>query len=205
VPTHLSKFFRQRRLDLGLRLPDVARRCGYQNLSKGSNKIDRFENTGEVHPALYVKLVAALGIDQETCDRLNEEDRRQARREWLEYINEPVEPTLVFRALPGAYFGKDLPEGCDTIEEMEAFASDFARRSGKLVWLMVSRKLTIRFGTAGEKISVEEATPDHPNAPYMRLKGSRRPFLFGCYGGGGLTLKPLPQAPKVPSDPTNDH
>lgn len=204
MSTHLSRFFRQRRIALGLRLSDAARRCGYKNVSKGSNRIDRFENTGEIHVLLYPKLAAALGIDQETCDRLNAEDAKQARREWLEYINTPVEPTLVFRALPGAYFGRDLPEGCDTIEQMEAFASDFARRSGKLVWLIVSRKLTIRFDTDGSKISVEEATPDHPNAPFMCLRGSRRPFLFGCYGGGGLTLKPLPQPPKVAPDPADN-
>ena len=137
MPTHLSRFFRQRRLDLGLRLPDVARRCGYTNLSRGSNRIDRFEQNGDVHPELYVKLIAALEIDQATCDRLNEHDKQQARREWLEYINTPVQSHIVFRALPGVFIGKDLPEGCDTIEAMEAFASDFARRSGKLVWLIV--------------------------------------------------------------------
>ncbi|NLF69661.1 MAG: helix-turn-helix domain-containing protein [Candidatus Anammoximicrobium sp.] len=200
MPTHLSKFFRQRRIALGLRLSDLARRCGYQNLSKGSNRIDRFENTGEIHVLLYPKLADALGIDRETCERLNEEDRQQARREWLEYINTPVEPTLVVRALPGCFIGRDLPEDCTTIDQMEQFASDLARRFHKMVWLVVSRKLTIRFNEDGSKHSVEEATPDHPNAPFMRLKGSKRPFLFGCYGGGGLTLKPLPQAPKVPSD-----
>jgi hypothetical protein len=200
VPTHLSKFFRQRRIQLGLRLPDVARRCDYKNLSKGSNRIDRFEQSGEVHPDLYVKLVAALSIDQETCDRLNAMDAEQARRQWLDFVSTPVEPHLVVRAIPGVFIGQDLPEDCTTIDQMEAFASELAGRFHKMVWLVVSRKLTIRFNEDGSKRSVEEATPDHPNAPYMRLKGSRRPFLFGCSCGGGLTLRPLPQAPKVPSD-----
>lgn len=200
MSTHLSCHFRQRRIALGLRLPDVARRCGYKNLSKGSNKIDRFEQTGEIHVGLYPKLVAALGIDQETCDRLNEQDRQQARREWLDYINEPVDPTLVVRALPGVFFEKPLPEGCTTIEQMEAFASELAGKFHKLVWLVVSRKLTIRFNADGSKRSVEEATPDHPNSPWMRLKRRKgRPFLFGCEGAG-LTLKPLPQVPKEQSD-----
>ena len=200
VSTHLSRHFHQRRLDLGLRLPDVARRCGYKNLLQGSNTIDRFEPTGEIHVLLYPKLVAALGIEQETCDRLNERDAEQARREWLEYINEPIEPHLVVRALPGVFLEKPLPEDCTTIEQMEAFASELAGKFRKMVWLVVSRKLTIRFNEDGSKRSVEEATPDHPNSPSMRLKGRKgRPFLFGC-NGAGLTLKPLPQAPKVPPD-----
>lgn len=203
MSTNLSRFFKQKRIALGLRLPDVARRCGYTNLSRGSNRIDRFEQTGDIHPDLYVKLAVALDIDQATCDRLNAEDAQQARREWLEYINEPIEPHIVFRAIPGVFIGKDLPEGCETIEEMEEAASDFARRSGKLVWLVVSRKLTIRFNEDGSKRSVEEATPDHPNSPWMRLRGRKgRPFLFGC-DGGGLTLRPLPQAPQVPNEPDN--
>ena len=98
----------------------------------------------------------------------------------------PSKATSFFRAIPGVFIGKDLPEGCETIEEMEEAASDFARRSGKLVWLIVSRKLTIRFNEDGSKRSVEEATPDHPNAPFMRLKKGRTPFLFGCTDGGGL-------------------
>ena len=204
MSTHLSNFFKQKRIALGLRLPDVARRCGYQNVSKGSNRIDRFEQTGDVHPILYVKLAAALGIDAETCDRLNGEDARQARREWLEYINTPIESHIVFRAIPGVFIGKDLPEGCETIEEMEEAASDFARRSGTLMWLIVSRKLTIRFDTDGSKMSVEEATPDHPNSPSMRLKKGRTPFLFGCTDGGGLRLRPLPQAPKIESVSNDD-
>ena len=199
MSTNLSRFFKQKRIALGLRLPDVARRCGYTNLSRGSNRIDRFEQGGEIHPDLYVKLAAALGIDEQTCDRLNAEDAQQARREWLAYINEPIEPHIVFRAIPGVFIGKDLPEGCETIEEMEASASDFARRSGKLVWLIVSRKLSIRYNTDGSQRSVEEATPDHPNTPTMRLKKKGRPFLFGC-DGGGLTLRPLAQAPHVPPD-----
>lgn len=173
-------------------------------MAKGCNRIKRFEETGEIHVGLYPKLVAALGIDAETCDRLNAEDAQQARREWLEFISTPIEPHLVFRAIPGVFIGKNLPEDCTTIEEMEAFASDFARRSHKLVWLIVSRKLTIRFNEDGSKRSVEEATPDHANSPSMRLKRKGRPFLFGCDGGGRLTLKPLQQPPKVVQEQSDD-
>ena len=203
MSTHLSRHFRQRRLDLGLRLPDVARRCGYRNLAKGCNRIDRFENTGEVHLQLYPKLVVALGIDGEVCDRLNEQDRQQARRDWLEYLATPIKPHLVFRAIPGVFFGKDIPEDCTTIDEMEAFVADFIRRSHKETWLVVNRKLTIRFARDGSKISVDEATPDHPNAPYMRLKKGRTPFLFGS-DGGGVPLKSIQQPPQFASESTDN-
>ena len=203
MSTHLSRHFRQRRLDLGLRLPDVARRCGYQNIAKGCNRIDRFEKSGEIHPQLYIKLAAALEIDPATCDRLNELDKQQARKEWLEFINEPIEPHIVFRAIPGVFFGKDLPDNCATVEEMEAFASEFARKYHKMVWLILSRKLTIRYNDDGTKRSVDEATPDHPNAPYMRLKRGRTPFLFGC-DGGGLSLRPIQRPPKLAAESDDD-
>ena len=159
------------------------------------------EQTGEIHVGLYAKLVAALGIDQEICDRLNEEDRQQARRDWLEYINTPIKPHLVFRAIPGVIFGKDLPEECTTIEQMEAFASDFAGKHSKMTWLVVSRKLTIHYDESGHKVSVDEATTDHPNSPYMQLKRGR-PFLFGC--DGGLSVKPLQQPPRIPQEQADD-
>jgi hypothetical protein len=202
MSTNLSRFFRQRRLDLGLRLPDVARRCGYQNLSKGSNKINRFEESGEIHVGLYPKLATALGIDQITCDRLNEEDRQQARRDWLDYLATPIKPYLAFRAIPGVFFSKNIPEGCTTIEEMEAFATEFIGRGHKETWLVVSRKLTIRFARDGSKISVDEATPDCPNAPVMRLKKGRTPFLFGC--DSGASVKPLQKMPRLPQEQADD-
>lgn len=203
VSTNLSRFFKQRRIDLSLRLSDVARRCGYTNVTKGCNKINRFEESGEIHVGLYPKLVAALGIDQATCDRLNEKDKQQARRDWLDYLATPIKPHLVFRAIPGVFFGKDIPEGCDTIEEMEAFATEFIRRAHKETWLVVSRKLTIRFDRNGSKISVDEATPDHPNAPFMRLKKGRTPFLFGC-DSGGASVKPLQQPPRLSQEQADD-
>ena len=195
MSTNLSRFFRQRRLDLGLRLPDAARMCGYQNLGRGSNRIDRFEQTGEIHVGLYPKLVAALGIDQEICDRLNEEDRQQARRVWLEYINTPIKPHVVFRAIPCVFIRKELPEECKTIEEMESFASEYASDIRKKVWLVVSRKLTIHYDESGHKV----ATTDHPNSPHMQLKRGR-PFLFGC--DGGLSVKPQP--PRLPQEQADD-
>ena len=49
---------------------------GYQNVSKGTRRIDKFEKFGQIHEDLLAKLAAALEIDDHTVARLIEEDRQ---------------------------------------------------------------------------------------------------------------------------------
>jgi hypothetical protein len=64
MTTHVAKFFRKKRLSLGLKLSQVALRVGYRrterSLSHGCNRLHRFETTGETDSRLFRKLISAL-------------------------------------------------------------------------------------------------------------------------------------------------
>ena len=183
MSTHLSRFFRERRIELGLRHGEVAGRMGYKSIVGTANKIVRFEETGDILAAAFAKLAAVLGIDTETIERLVELDRRAYLQAWTAWANEPVEPEIVFRAIPGVFAGHPLPAHLHTTEEMEEYTQDFAIRYHKKTWLVLSRKLRVYFDEDGTK-SVQEAAPGEINGPWMRLGSSQKKFLFG---GEGIT------------------
>ena len=183
MSTHLSRFFRERRIDLGLRPGDVARRMGYKSLHGACNKLIYFEERGDIPVDLFRKLAVALRIDDEIITGLIEQDRREYLAQWTAWANEPVEPEIVFRAIPGVFAGHPIPEHLKTTEEMEQYAQAFAIQNHKKTWLVLSRKLRVYFDEEGTK-SVQEAAPAECNGPYMRLGSSKKRFLFG---GSGIT------------------
>lgn len=190
MATILSNYFRQRRLALGLRYGEVARRMGYKSIVGTANKIVMFEQRGDILAAVFNKLAAVLGIDDATIQRLTEEDRRHYLVEWTTWANVPVEPEIVFRAIPGVFAGHPIPEHLKTTEEMEQYAQAFATKYHKKTWLVLSRKLRVYFDEDGTK-SVQESAPGECNGPYMRLGTSRKKFLFG--GSQGITPITEPQ------------
>jgi len=159
MATNLSSYFPRTPLALGLRPGDVVRRMGYKSIAGTANKIIRFEETGDVLADLFTKLAIALGIGQPTIDGLVEEDRRKYLQEWNAWANEPVEPKIIFRAIPGVFLGHPIPEDLKTPEEMEQYAADFAKRTHAKTWLVLSRRLRIYFTEDGTKREVQEAAP----------------------------------------------
>jgi hypothetical protein len=107
MPTNLSSLFKQRRLARGLSVSQLARQCQYRNLSKGCRKIYGFESDGEIERGLFTKLAAILEVDHETITRLAEQDRVEFIRRWNEWADEPIEPYLAIRAIPGVIISKD--------------------------------------------------------------------------------------------------
>jgi hypothetical protein len=190
MATNLSRFFRQRRLAFGLRPGAVAQRMGYKSIVGAANKIVRFEETGEILAAVLVKLAAVLEIDHSTIQRLMDEDRRQFLNDWNRWADEPIEPHVIFRAIPGVMVSKDIPSDLRTQEEMEAFAADIAQRFGKKVWLVLSRRKRIYFDESAIARSVQEARPGQCNGPFMRLGSSKKRFLFTA-DSNGLGTRPL--------------
>lgn len=169
MATHLSDHFRQRRLELGLSLGQLAAQCGYRNLSKGANRIASFEQTGNAHPDLLRKLSAALEIDPETVRHLNVEDYR----EWEQWVDAPVKPRLVVRIYACFYNPWPVPDRIKTQHEAEEYAAEIARTHGKKVALVWSRRLTIYFDEDGQKGTVSEAKPGEPNTPWVQIGGTR--------------------------------
>lgn len=198
MSTHLSRFFKSRRLALGLRPGQVAERTGHRKC-KTANLICLFEERGDLDPRLFPKLQAALGATDTEVEELLEQDRREHFEAWLEWVNEPVEPELIVRAIPGFFLGHKLPEGLESLEQMEQYASSFAKKWHKMVWLTPgTRRFTVRFDEDGNKLCVTEAAPDTVTTPWMRLAKGRQKFLFGLGGGGGMNMKLLDQ-PQLPT------
>ena len=163
-----------------------------------------FEERGDLDPRLFLKLQAALGITDAEVEEQIEKDRREHFEAFLEWVSEPIAPNLIVRAIPGFFVGHQLPEGLESLEEMEAYASQFAKRFHKMVWLCPgTRKFTVRFDVDGSKICVVEATPDSIATPWMRLGKGRKKFLFGSENGGisGMKMLDQPQLPGPKQQP----
>jgi hypothetical protein len=152
MTTHMAKHFRKRRVEMRLSLAQLARMLGYVNISKGYRKIDAFERTGRCHPVLFGKLTAALGIDETTRRRLAYEDYK----EWLAALANPPTPYLLRSPIRGCI---GLPEELTTVEEMERYAADHARRHRTDVWLVLGRRIRVRFAKDGSLKEVVEAQP----------------------------------------------
>lgn len=169
VATHISKHFKQRRIELGLSLGQLAELCDYTNLSKGANRIATFERTGNAHHDLFRKMAAALEIDSATVRRFAAEDHR----EWKQWADTPVKPRLVVRLLACVYNPWPLPDHIKTQEQAEEHAAQIARTQRRKVALIWSRRLTAYFDEDGQKSSTEEAKPGEPNSPWVQIGGKR--------------------------------
>ncbi len=142
--TVLSEHFRHVREKERIPLSTLARVLGYSNLSKGANRIRRFEETGELPPYLLLPLATALGISLATLRDLKAQER-QAREQWA---SEPVDPYLVIRLMPAICGKKELPKGISR-ERAERTASVIARRRKMKVALIWDRKTSIPYDEHG--------------------------------------------------------
>jgi len=159
---------------------DVARLLGYVNVTKGSNKVIKFERDGNIKPDLFHKLATVLEISDDDIRRSIEADKA----EWERWADEPIEPHLVGRIMPAVYSTKQIPpELQGSREAMEQFASEFARERKWRVWLVLSKRTRIWFNEQGKRTGQTEDTFEESFGPYMRLGGKR--FLLGLLNGGG--------------------
>lgn len=175
---HLGKYFREQRVQQDLSLGQLARMVGYNNLSKGSNKIVRFEREGVITEELLARLADVLHIDFATVESLIEQDRQDRLRQWEEWVSQPVPMQLIAKIIPAVYSGVSLPKEIITPEQAEAFAVEYARQNRRQVCLALSRRLSVWIDAEGNVYARTTATPDEPNVPFMQLKGSGRRFLF---------------------------
>jgi hypothetical protein len=143
-----------------LSLAQLAKIVGYTNVSKGYRKIDDFERTGQCHPDLFAKLSAALGIDEATRNRLAYEDYK----DWLRTSANPPTPYMLRPGLRGCI---GLPQEVTTVEEMERYAADYARRHNVPVCLVLDKRIYVRFGADGSLLDIGEALP--PENPRGKL------------------------------------
>lgn len=165
--------FEKRRREKGISLGVLARRCGYQNTSRGSNRVKNFFETGRIHQELFGKLAEALGIDQDEIERLREGDHREFER-WLDI---PIRPYLVVRIMAAVYCPKAIPDEVVTEDELKRYAARVAVDKRMRVALVVSRRLTIYFDKDGKETGYCEPIPGEPNVPYSTMRGRKVEFL----------------------------
>lgn len=148
MQSELARHFSTVRRNKGIGLPQLARMIGYRNLSKGCRRIDNFEKFGQVHEQLLPKLAAALGIDSEAVAHLIDEDRQRYLREWEQWANIPIRPSIVLGHIGGIGWSEPLPEGISQ-ESAEECASAVAKRRNRPICLVMSRRLSIQFDAEG--------------------------------------------------------
>ena len=168
--SHLSQLFRQRRLEKKFGFGEVARRCGYRNVSKGCNRIQKFEDGDEIDTELFQKLAAVLDISDADIARSIEADKA----EWEQWVDEPIEPYLVLRLMAAFYSHKSIPPNIHTDQEaMKQFASDFSKEKRLRVCLVLSRRVRVWFDRDGGVERTTKDTFEKSNAPYMKLGGKK--------------------------------
>jgi hypothetical protein len=168
--SHLSQFFRQCRLGKKLGFGEVARRCGYKNITKGCNRIQKFEDGDEIDTELFRKIAAVLDISDADIARCIEADKA----DWERWVDAPIEPYLVLRLMAAFYSHTSIPtELHSNREAMEKFASDFSKEKRLRVCLVLSRRLRIWFDRDGGVERTTEDSFEKSHAPYMKLGGKK--------------------------------
>ena len=170
--THLSRYFKQLRLDKRLGYGDVARLCGHKNVVKGANKIIRFEERGSIHPDLFDKLKSVLDADDARVDELILQDQEAYCRAWHERAIEPV-VMIVFCRPTTAYSPRwRVPSEITTEEEAVVWASEQAKSRQKPLTLRVNRSEAIRIDENGE-IENRKSLPLKVELPYLQIRKTR--------------------------------
>ena len=197
----LERHFESERLRQGVTLNELARRCGYQNVTKGCNRIRRFEESGRIDEALLLKLAEQLSIEHSTIRELMRQDREEFVANWNAWADEPVPMKIVIRWIPAVYSGRSVPPAITTQEEAEHFTSEQARHWKKKICLVISRRQSVWFDEHGQVNCRATATPDDGlNQPWMSVgRGKRRPFLLSepesreaTTGRSQLAWQPIP-------------
>ena len=170
MTTKLANYIKQERIKQKLNYAEVSRKMGYKNLNKGMRRIIDLEREGKFHPEVLDRIIDALNLDKEYIDQLIEEDFEQQKREFEEWVNEPVNMTYTIRIMPTIYLTYDLPTNINTEDEAVAFCCAQAKEKRKLIWLSPSRKVTIFISKDGEVTGRKETTIDEIDLPYMRIK-----------------------------------
>lgn len=174
--THLGDFLKARREERGWTLGDVARRLGYANVTKGARRLHLMEKGEAVFPDLLEKLVPLLGIDPAQVEELHAQDSREYVAAWERWADEPVPIQIVVRCIPGVFGNHAVPAELTTPEEVVAYAQEYARRIGKKVFVVLSRRVTVSINESGEVSGRHEATPDIDPRPCMRV--GNKPFVL---------------------------
>lgn len=180
----LGEWFWSTRGGHGWPLAEVARRLGYENVSKGCNKVLRLEREGVADDDFLRRLAAVLGICEGVVVYLTRQDRLSYLAAWEEWADQPVPPSVVVRAVPGFMLGVPVPADATTPEAVVAFAQAHAARLRSKVFVALSRRESVGVTEAGDINGQFHTRPDTDPCPLLSV--GRRRFLFRVGGFGAV-------------------
>ena len=151
-----------------------------RNIRIGAPVMARPESSGKVAHDLLAKLITILEVTPDEVRRSTAEDYRQ----WLSWANEPIRPYLVAKLMACVYRWIEPPDDALSTEAATDYAAKLARKSKKMVWLILLRRISIRFGATGKADLPLEAKLDMPCEPYLVIGG--KPMTFDLTWGSDL-------------------
>ena len=199
--SHLSRHLAALRQQRDLRPAHLAARLGASNLSKVGSLIRAFELGEPISDHWLEKLIAELQPDPAELRRCLELDQAEAleqlereRIAWEAWADEPIEPFLTIRYIPGVYGVKEVPKAFCTPRESaedrewareraENWAAAELRRfraKGFLSWSRRERTWFDQFGVNPERRQVTFESRN--TGAWMQVSGSQQRFLLGSGG-----------------------
>lgn len=174
MESHLGRYVEENRRKSGLSRQKLAGLTGYKNLNKGARRIEQLEKEGICDPNLFQRIVAVLDLDPKKIEAKVESDQR----DFEAYLDEPVPMEMIVRLMAAVYARHPLPEDVKTQAEAIEYAVDYAKKHHMKVCLVLSRRYSYWIDESGNGFMRQTRQESPMNAPYMRVSGSGKKFLF---------------------------
>ncbi len=181
----ISAYVETRRRQLGLSLPELARRCGWRDEQSFIELYEKWLARGMENFLLLTLLEKPLGLNPRALERLARKDAQRTRDgEAVEEKDRPFEPRMIVRYMPAVY--GEVPFPADLHGNMDAmvrYARDWFREHGgrfRVLCLRPRPRVTVYLAKDGsvEKVdlaaSEEEAREREPRMSIEGLPGSAR-------------------------------
>lgn len=164
----LGRHFEARRIALGMRPGEFAVFAGVSPArSNDGNSIRALELYGKPCLRTIVKVVAALGIDDETVRAIRGLDLAAMRSEWEAWAAEAVPVEMSVRLVPGFWMQRSPPEGLGREGILAWAAAEMPMCLRCVRW---SRKHATYLRPDGTSYEVHSVFGDEDPGPTMRLK-----------------------------------
>jgi hypothetical protein len=155
--SHLSRYFAALRQERGLRPGQLAALLGASDPARAGHVIRSFELSGAISTPWLERLSGSLQPDLAELERCRQLDQRDAEREemeqrqqWELWADQPIQPVLTVRYVPGVCGQRPVPRAfCNSREQAEGWCIDELRRcraKGVLIWSRRRQVLEFRAG-----------------------------------------------------------
>ncbi len=199
--SHLSRHLAALRQQRDLMPAQLAARLGASNLAKVGSLIRGFELGEPISDHWLQRLIAELQPDPAELRRCLELDQAEALEQlerervvWEAWADEPIEPFLTIRYIPGVYGVREVPkafctprESAEDREWARERAEDWAaaelrrfRAKGFLSWNRRERTWFDQYGVNPDRRQV--TFESRGTGAWMQVSGNQQRFLLGSGG-----------------------